>query len=400
MVTKRSTWIAVAAMMLLGLLTSPRVEARIRHAESDSTTTVSRISIGRHGIVIDGPGASSVIRKRIREHLDDDADFASSDSTEFDTVTVGHRTGVALPGLSVEGDESDLVRVFSDVEVPADQRIEGDVVAVFGSVRIDGQVNGNVVAVFGSVRLMPGSSVDGDAVAVGGALDQAPNARVRGESVSLGFLPVHWGMPALRGMLGVLVVGWMITLLVGWLFTLIFPTRMLRVAVTASRRVVASFFLGILSAPLLVIAVVLMMITLIGIPLALLLPLFYVMMVWAGQIASSYVLGSRLLHRRLGEAPPMMAIGVGTLFVGAFFVLGAAMAGPEGAGRSLALFFSLLGGLMVIGLSIIGVGAVLLSRFGSRPRDFVFESHAPAASGTAPGSAPPLVSAQGPLPGR
>ena len=45
------------------------------------------------------------------------------------------------------------------------------------------------------------------------------------------------------------------------------------------------------------------------------------------------------------------------------------LAGPEGALRTLALFFSLLGCLLVIGLSAIGAGAVMLSRFGSRPRE-------------------------------
>ena len=40
---------------------------------------------------------------------------------------------------------------------------------------------------------------------------------------------------------------------------------------------------------------------------------------------------------------------------------------PSGFLRTLALFFALIGILLVTGLSILGTGALLISRFGSRP---------------------------------
>jgi hypothetical protein len=125
------------------------------------------------------------------------------------------------------------VRVFADAEVPAGQRIEGDVVAVFGSVVVRGQVSGNVVAVAGSVKLEPGASVDGDAVAVGGVLDQAEGARVGGESVSLGFLPLRFGVPTVPILLVFVIGGWLLTLFVGMILTLVAPDRMVRIAATS-----------------------------------------------------------------------------------------------------------------------------------------------------------------------
>ena len=150
---------------------------------------------------------------------------------------------------------------------------------------------------------------------------------------------------------------------------LLFPNRMLQVAATASRRTTVSFLLGLLSAPLLIITIVLLCVTVIGIPIAFILPIVYLIMIWAGQLATVYLLGSRLMRRPVGEGGLMMPLLVGTLMVAAFFVMGTLLAGPAGLSRTLALFFDLLGVLLVIGLSTIGTGAVLLSRFGSRPRE-------------------------------
>lgn len=62
----------------------------------------------------------------------------------------------------------------------------------------------------------------------------------------------------------------------------------------------------------------------------------------------------------------MLPLFAGLAFVAAFFVVGAVLATPPGFLRSVALFFSLLGVLMVVVLSAIGSGALILSRLGSR----------------------------------
>ena len=92
-------------------------------------------------------------------------------------------------------------------------------------------------------------------------------------------------------------------------------------------------------------------------------------MVWTGQLAATYLLGCKLLSRRPGEAPPLLPIAAGAAFVALFFVAGAVLSGPSGFLRTLALFFALIGVLLVTGLSILGTGALLISRFGSRPRE-------------------------------
>jgi hypothetical protein len=279
-----------------------------------------------------------------------------------------------LGPIVVVDDGENLVRVFSDAEVKPGERVEGDVVAVFGKATVHGAVAGNVVSVFGNVDLEPGASVDGDVVAVGGVVRQPPGASIRGQSVSLGLFP---DLPALPVLLGLIVIGWLITLFYAWILNMLFPDRLLRAAITSSRRTGLSLLLGIASLPLTMITVVLLLVTVIGVPVALLLPIFYHFLTWAGQVAASYVLGCKILRRTPGSGGLMAPIATGAAFIAAFFVAGALLATGSGAVRTLALFFDLLGVLLVVGLSTIGTGAFLLSRFGSEPRDLVPDASIP-----------------------
>ncbi len=370
----------VAASLVLALALASADGARAaergsaRAAAGDSERVLKRFVIDPDGVHIEtseGKDGSPSVDIRVSK-------------SGVPSIRIGHPTGdsdgggvgAIEPRVVVDVDGAGLVRVFADAEVPQGERIEGDVVAVFGSVLVEGVVSGNVVAVFGSVKLAPGAAVEGDVVAIGGLLDQARGATVGGESVSLGFLPVSVPMPALPLLLISVFIGWLLSIFVGWLVTLLIPERMLRVAATASRRGVASFFLGLISTPLMLFACMLLLITVIGIPVALLLPVLFVVMAWAGQIASAYVLGSRLLRRRLGQGGAMTPILTGTLFVAMFFVAGAVLATPPGFPRTAALFFSLLGMLLVFCLTTIGTGAFLLSRLGTRPHDVRFEREA------------------------
>lgn len=360
--------------------------------QSDSTRHAQSIRIGSDGIRIDGgrEGEFTELDARGVVRIGDGVIRITTDS---DTQTVRRRSvHINGPVVVVDDASAGLVRVFADAEVAEGERIEGDVVAVFGSVEVAGRVAGNVAAVFGSVSLKPGAVVDGDVVAIGGALDQAAGAIVNGESVSLGLFSWHPGIPTLRVLLLSVLGGWIMTLILGWMLALIFPNRMRRVALTASQRTAGSFVLGVASGPLVVIAIVLMLITVVGIPFALMLPLAYIFIVWAGQLITSYVLGCRLLRRTIGDGQPMAPLFAGTLFVAMFFALGAILAGPQGALRTFALFFTLLGALLVLGLSVVGTGAVLLSRFGSRPRDGAAQTPAAAAS---PPPEPTIVPATG-----
>jgi hypothetical protein len=270
------------------------------------------------------------------------------------------------PAIVIDDDEG-IVRIFSDAIVPAGRKVDGDVVAVFGKVRIDGEVAGSAVAVLGSLDIGKGASVYGDAVAVGGPLNMDATATVGGETVSVDFLPapLRWGVPTLPILLAGIAACFAIAFLAGWILFIAAPGTMRLAASTVSQRTGGSLLLGLLAPPLVIITIGLLFITVIGIPGAFLLPMLYGILLWAGHAAASFVLGCKLTSRdtRSGAALPLAA-GLG--FVAAFFVAGALLATQPGVLWRIGFFLGMLGLFLMVCLSLIGSGALVLSRIGGR----------------------------------
>ena len=80
----------------------------------------------------------------------------------------------------------DRVRVMGDVTVARGERVNGDVVAVMGNARIDGEVDGDLNVVMGSANLGPEAVVTGDLNVVGGRVNRAPGARIDGDVHNVG----------------------------------------------------------------------------------------------------------------------------------------------------------------------------------------------------------------------
>jgi hypothetical protein len=113
--------------------------------------------------------------------------------------------------------------------------------------------------------------------------------------------------------------------------------------------------------------------------------------VYAGQIAATYVLGCKLSGRQPGDRGLMMPIIAGLTMVAACFGIAAALAAGPGIARLGFPFFGLLGVLLVFGLSCIGTGAFILSRFGRDPRDVVWQGSHPSAGNVPAAPAVPVT---------
>lgn len=366
----------IAVIAAVALCVAACVPGAARAQKSRDTSRVESIRIDDRGIRVErgGDGKKGI---RISADIDGGPHTVVRIDDHGDTLAGGEVVRIGRH-VSFESDHADRVRMFSDIEIAQDEEIDGDVVALFGSIDVRGRVTGNTVAVLGSIRMHPGARIDGDAVAVGGVLDQPQGAEVGGESVSVGFLQFTPWMPPFATLLVIVLVGWVVSVVAGWLLWLVFPSRMLRVSVTASRSTGWSLLLGVLFPPLAVIAGVLLSVTVIGLPLAFLLPVLCIVIGWAGQVAATYLLGARLLRRPLGQGGPVAPIVAGSLVVAALFVVGALLATPQGFLRSLALFPLMLGLLVTTILGTIGSGAVLVSKFGTRPYDPTDPEHVPA----------------------
>jgi len=210
-------------------------------------------------------------------------------------------------------------------------------------------------------------------------------------------LPIAWGLPTMATLLAGVALCWLVSLMLGMFLYMLFPDRMVRISETASRRTTLSLAIGILSVPMAIMSLVLLLVTLIGIPIALILPFIYALAVWAGQLAVTYVIGCRVLRRPLGDGKPWAPILAGTGLIAVFFVLSTALSGPTGVVRTLAMFFGLAGSLLVIGLSVIGTGALIVSKMGAAPMSMEGPPGSPAASssGDVTGGAATASSAAG-----
>jgi uncharacterized RDD family membrane protein YckC len=314
--------------------------------------------------------------------------------------------------------DRDRVRIMDDVEVPAGETVKGDAVAVMGSVTVDGEVmhdavavmgdntiNGtvhhDVVAVMGDMTLGPKAKVDGSVVCVGGEIHRDPGAVVGGE-VRVQPIGGHafegisnwWGQGLKHGR--PLAIGahlgwlWIVTafsIAFYALLALIFPEKIRNCGdklILEPGLAILAGVLGILALPVLF---VLLCITIIGIPVALLvLPAGTLLVAMFGKGAIYGLVGRRLTGDRYHLAVAVM-LGAG-LFVVLYLV------------PILGLVLSLL-------VWFCGFGCAVLSIFGRAPKPAAVVAAAPTVPPAMPAAStaamvaavPPVIAGEPPIVG-
>ena len=212
----------------------------------------------------------------------------------------------------------DRVRVMGDVAVARGERVQGDVVAVMGNAQIDGEVDGDLNVVMGSANLGPQAIVTGDLNVVGGSLNRAPGARVDGSvhnvgsggraAVSASSMPSLMGRPffsRLGSLAGTLIRVALLALLA--LALMAFGRSSVekvadRAAADPLRAGLVGFAAQILFVPVVVLTVVVLAVSIVGIPLLLLVPFGIVLAVVVmvmGFTGVAYHVG-RMLNERCG----------------------------------------------------------------------------------------------------
>ena len=277
------------------------------------------------------------------------------------------------------------VHIGSSIVVDEDERVTDPVVAVGGSVTVLGRVDDDVVAVGGSVRLGPRAHVSGDVTSVGGGVHQEKGATIGGavNEVRIGpqfhFAPWEamdgfWadGFEVFGGgvrLLGTVMRVSLVVLLV-LLVALIAPRPVERIAERAGREPWISGFTGVLAQllfiPVLVLTVVILAISIIGIPLLLLVPFAIVAFLLAMLVGFTGV-SLRLGRWAVGEDRPLyVALAVGVVLVCAVALLVRMV-------QLLPLPLWPITSVMAIMAFVVeyiawtvGLGAALLTRFGTR----------------------------------
>lgn len=274
----------------------------------------------------------------------------------------------------------DVATLGSPVTVTG--QLNGDIATAGGAVRIDGVVRGEVASMGGSLELGPKAELTGDAALLGGSFKKAPGAKFTGEVSQLD-LGVGRGLVRLAEKIGkhhlspeaqekrrkarlfasiafYLGSWFMITLVAALL-----PDAVDSVAAAVRRDLWRAAGYGLLLCLAFVPALVLMAVSLVGIPL---IPLALLAAVAAKLLAfSAYAL---LIADRVGASLKRPVVSTLTGVAGGYLVLISPLlvgkllllAGAGGLGGVLVLLNLIL---LSFG-AVAGLGGVFLTRFGTR----------------------------------
>lgn len=207
---------------------------------------------------------------------------------------------------------------MGDVSVARGERVDGDVVAVMGNAQIDGEVDGDLNVVMGSANLGPEAVVTGDLNVVGGSLNRAPGARVDGSVHNVGsggraaaastVVPniVRGGILGRLGSFMATLIRVALLALMALALMAFGRSSVERVAERAAadpvRAGLTGFVAQILFVPVVLLTIVVLAVSIVGIPLILLVPFGIVLAVIVavvGFTGVAYQVG-RMLNERFG----------------------------------------------------------------------------------------------------
>ena len=297
----------------------------------------------------------------------------------------------------------DRVTFGSSIRVDENEELNGDLVAMFGRANVEGKVNGDVVAPFGTVFLGPHAEVEGDVVA--GSLEKFDGAIVRGKVVTVGFgnrgARVFRGHPLdfyEEGPFSNPPIFLIVTLLTTGVLLLIYiltwalvPQRVETVRHQVSEGFLKSFIIGFLGLLAILPVFVLLLVTIIGIPVALIvLPLAIIVATFLGDTSVSLAVGERLKKTLNFSTDSKIFLIAAGLFILEFpFLAGALLMIMGDAAVGLGIFLFVFGCLLNLVLWMVGFGAVIITRYGGRSKIAPAAPSAPAPTLAPQPSAPP-----------
>lgn len=249
--------------------------------------------------------------------------------------------------VTFQGDTS--IEVLQDVHVvaggtttvPADAAVSGDIYAIGGTTRIEGEVDGNMTLLTGNLSIADGAIVTGTVRTIAGDSSIADGATVG--SISEFEAPTPSSSPAQQ--IGAFLLQFLVLGIVGWWFAGRHPVLLKNVSAAITDHALVSGVVGALGTVTLLVLFVYMAFTLVLIPLSIVGLFGELLVVLYGQVVFGYLVGTQLPFERATVATVM---GIG-LFLLAL------------EGLSLVPY---VGGAVQIGVAVVGFGAVLNTYFG------------------------------------
>ena len=286
--------------------------------------------------------------------------------------------------IHVEEDEvarEEIVAIGSSVII--DGRARRDVVVIGGRLTVNGEVEGTVSVVGGTLVLGPGARIEGDAVVVGGSLRRHDSARIGGESINVtfyGFDGVFGGRdwsPSFGGFWGFTPFAWIArtTQLFYWLLLALLTVALVGDRVSSASHAIsreplrlgAIGLVGVIALCFAFLVLVILSFVIIGIPFLIGLIFMWWLAYIFGVVAVFQSIGNRVMNLAgRSEASQIAIVLAGGLALGILRYL------PFG-----------FGALLWFVASLVGIGAVFATRFGTGRR-WVQTDMAPAGAPATP----------------
>lgn len=260
--------------------------------------------------------------------------------------------------------DGDLVVMGGIATLEEGSTVDGDIIVMGGTLQIDGSINGDVVAIGGLVNMGDAAEVAGNVAALGAHLESADNAQVGGDiittlegPISLNFARgIH--LPSYQVRFAPFNVAWFFLRILLWaalavIVILFLPSQTERVSETIVKQPLLSGGLGVLTVLVLMPLLVILAITICLSPVSMIVGLAAAIGWTFGLIAIGYELGKRLESMARQDWSPALSAGLGTLLL--VLVLNSIRAG-----------IPCIGWLLPAIVGAIGLGAVLLTRFGTQ----------------------------------
>lgn len=263
----------------------------------------------------------------------------------------------------------DLFILGGNVNLMSGSTIHGNVILIGGSVQAAGVVTGNITVLGGTLSLASTFVLNGNLTSAGAAVNRDPGAQINGQINTNGnnstiILPGQVQIPNLNSNLNPVfkVIGFFLRLflwaLAAMVLAMFIPNHLDRVSQTAHTQLLISGGLGLLTVIIVPILVILLAITICLIPVSLI-GLLALAVAWIyGLISLGYETGKRISGMSKTGWHPAISAGLGTL------LLMAVLSGVEALIPCVGWIPKALAGF-------IGLGAVLLTQFGTKPYNSV-----------------------------
>jgi cytoskeletal protein CcmA (bactofilin family) len=274
-----------------------------------------------------------------------------------DKVVLGGTYNLAA-GQTLDGN---LAVLGGTVTIDKGAVVNGDIFQAGGTLSVDGTVNGNMSTLGGTVFLNQNADIQGDVSTVGGTLHRDSGAKISGDVVNGAQGPMTFNTPTpivrpfvnLQPLTDALWFFFrtLATAALAVLLGLFLPVPLGRVGKAVVEQPVISGVMGLLTGVIAPILLILLAITIILIPVSLIGIFIVIAAGLFGWIAIGLEVGNRLAELFKTQWPAAISAGIGTFIISLIL---------NGIG-----FIPCVGWIAPTVVSLLGLGAVLLTRFGT-----------------------------------